>query len=78
MIESVKNNNIKEIMSLFDPNQGDLKPEVNAKDINSWSALHYSCLNGNYEIVLFLLKNDANIEITTNTKQTPLMVASQK
>jgi len=58
--------------------QGDLKPEINNKDPSSWTALHYACLNGNYNIVLLLLKNEANIEIINDLRQTPLIVATQK
>lgn len=79
LFESVKNNNLKEVTDLFDTTlQGDLKPEINNRDANSWTALHYACLNGNYNIVLFLLKNEANIELTNDLRQTPLIIATLK
>ena len=75
----MKNNNLKEVTDLFDAALvGDLKPEINNRDGNSWTALHYACLNGNYNIVLCLLKNEANIELTNDLKQTPLIVATLK
>lgn len=79
LFESVKNNNLKEVSDLFDVNlQGDLKPEINNRDFNSLTPLHYSCLNGNYNITLILLKNEANIEMTNELKQTPLIIAAMK
>ena len=79
LFESVKNNNFKEVTDLFDIMlQGDLKPEINNKDNASWTPLHYACLNGSYNIVLLLLKNEANIELINDLKQTPLIVATQK
>ena len=75
----MKNNNFKEVTDLFDATlQGDLKPEINNRDVNSWTALHYACLNGNYNIVLFLLKNEANIELTNDLRQTSLIIATLK
>lgn len=77
-LESVKNNNLKTIADLFDEKNLDHKPEINVKDQNSLAGMHYACLNGNYNIVLFLLKNEANMEILNNLKQTPLMIAASK
>lgn len=77
-LESVKNNNLKTIVDLFDDKNLDHKPEINVKDQNSLAGMHYACLNGNYNIVLFLLKNEANMEILNNMKQTPLMIAASK
>lgn len=79
LIQSVKNNNLKEVTDLFDLElQGDLKPEINNRDSNNWSALHYSCLNGNYNITLILLKNEADIDMTNELKQSPLIISSMK
>ena len=49
---------------------------INFKDENGLSALHYSCDEGNLKIVQILIKANCNCNIRTNDKKTPLHFAS--
>jgi ankyrin repeat protein len=65
-----------------------LKPEINVRDetgISSYSKdcsgncpLHYACINGNYDVALVLLKNEADCDAVNQIGQTPLIICSQK
>ncbi len=59
--------NLEKILNLPN-NLGD----INFRDENGFSALHYSCDEGNLKIVEILLKANCNCNIRTNDKKTPL------
>jgi ankyrin repeat protein len=44
---------------------------INFKDENGLSALHYACDEGNLKIVQILIKTNCNCKIRTNDKKTP-------
>ncbi len=51
--------------------------DVNLQDKDGSTALHYAATGKNYEIVEFLLKNNATMEIVNNEAHTPLQRAIQ-
>ena len=52
--------------------------DINFKDENGFSALHYSCDEGNLKIVEILLKANCDPNIRNNEKETPLHLASKR
>jgi len=47
-------------------------------DYNGCTALHWACLDGSYDVVKYLLAENANINaITYEARSTPLHVAIQ-
>ena len=50
---------------------------VDAKGHDGYTALHYSCGSGNVGVVKALVKNKANVNVKTNSGDTPLHVAAQ-
>ena len=55
----------------------DYQCPVDAKDQNGCTALHYSCELGNVSIVRILVKNKANVNIRTDSGDTPLTLAAR-
>ena len=49
---------------------------INFQDENGFTALHYSCDEGNFKIVKILLKINCETNIKNNEKKTPLHLAS--
>ena len=78
LLAAVKANNIVQVRKLFEENKTDKKPEINSKDEKDWTCLHFASLAGNYDMVLLLIKMEAEIDPQSNLKQTPLIVAAQK
>jgi ankyrin repeat protein len=52
------------------------KADVNAKDANGRTALHYACSDGSLEAVTLLLDNGADIEAKDTDGRTPLIEAA--
>ena len=54
----------------------ELGADINYKDKNNYTALHYSCIfpMGRLEIIEFLIKNGANVNNKSGFLRTPLMV----
>ena len=75
-LEAIKRNNFKLCLTCLDPKKKDLKADLNFRDEKNNSPLHYACLSGNYDIVLLILKNEADLEITNAKGQTPLVVTA--
>ena len=48
-------NNLSEIRKILEQLPADLIADVNFKDTNDWTSLHYSSQNGNYECALALI-----------------------
>ena len=51
---------------------------IDFKDENGYSALHYSCEQGNLKIAEILVKTNSNLNIRTNSEMTPLHLATKK
>jgi ankyrin repeat protein len=52
--------------------------DINTIDEDGWSLLTYATNNGNYDVVRFLLENEANINIQTDeTNRTALIIATE-
>ena len=51
---------------------------VNSKDEQGKTALHYACQKGQFEIVKILINRGADINIQTISKKTPLHLATKK
>jgi ankyrin repeat protein len=55
----------------------DLLP-IDMPDYNGCTALHWACLDGSYDVVKYLLAENANINaVTYEARSTPLHVAIQ-
>lgn len=50
--------------------------DVDCKDSNGWSALHYSAHRGHQKVLFLLLHGKSTINSITNLKQTPLLLAA--
>jgi len=53
------------------------KAEINAKDKDDWTPLHYAAQQGHLSVVEYLVNQKANINPTNKYNQTPLGVAMQ-
>lgn len=73
LLIAVKGNTFEKIENLV-KNGGD----VNTKDNDDRTLLHYAVNNGNIDIVNILLKNGANVTQITNKGNTPLHIATSK
>jgi len=62
LIHFVKINNSKEVSNLLEIASKDLRPEINIRDEFGNCPLHYACINGNYDVSLILLKNEADCD----------------
>ena len=51
--------------------------DVNKRDAEGNTPLHYACLKGYRDIVNLLLDNDADVSIANNLSETPLHAASR-
>lgn len=51
---------------------------INAKFQDDWTAIHYAVNEGNVEIVEFLIKINATLDVVTITKRTSLHIAVYK
>lgn len=61
---------------MLDPNLGDLKADQNIKDENGWSPLHFAAFNGNFDMIVLLLKHDSDIDSENNNGQNALIIAA--
>ena len=52
--------------------------DINAKDNEGNTALHFACLEGHWDIAKFLLNNNVQVDLENNEKITPLHLASLK
>ena len=77
-LEAVKKSNYKLCLECLDSSKRDLKADINFRDEKKNSPLHYACDSGNYDIVLLILKNEADLEIKNSHNQSPLLIAASK
>ena len=78
LLQYARLNNTREVEKLLDISSRDLRPEINSREDNGNTALHYACLNGNYALALLLLKNEADCDATNGQGQSSLMLCGQK
>ncbi|XP_011160890.2 ankyrin repeat domain-containing protein 40 isoform X1 [Solenopsis invicta] len=52
--------------------------DVNARDVNGWTALHWACKEGHLDIAALLLKNGADRNIRSEIGETPASVCSNQ
>lgn len=71
--KAAKNCNLLKVVSCVE--QG---VDVNARFEHGWTALHYAAESGYYDIVDYLLKHQANINITSTRGRTALQLASDR
>ena len=63
-------------MNLLEIESKDLCPEINTREDNGITSLHYACINGNYDIALALLKHEADCDAVNNHGQSPLIICA--
>ena len=63
----VKNDDLTGVQALLDAGV-----DVNAKDENGWTALHYAIRHGQKEIAELLIDNDADVNAKNEFEETPL------
>ena len=73
-----KHDNLPGVIELLDKKRVGLKPDVNFKGENDWTALHYAAYNGSLKMTNLLLYQEAIIDYINVMKQTPLIIASQR
>ena len=72
LINAIENNNLKKVKELLNKDVSN----INLLNKNGISPLHIAVINGNLEIINFMLEKGANPNITSlNKKQTPLHYA---
>ena len=52
------------------------KLNINYKNENGWTALHYACDEGNLKIVEILIKSHIDVNLKNNDKKTPLHISA--
>jgi cytohesin len=67
LIDAARNDNLTGVQALLD-----VGVDVNAKDENSWTPLHFAVVNGHKEIVELLIDNDADVNAKDELEETPL------
>ncbi|KYQ93926.1 hypothetical protein DLAC_04923 [Tieghemostelium lacteum] len=60
---------------ILDP---ECKPDINAKDSNGDTPLHWAARNGHDDVIKVLVKYKADVNILNNSKETPLHKAAWK
>lgn len=75
LLEAVKKNEFQALSARLSTEQYD---DINTADGEGWTLLHYAVINGNIDMVKFLLKNGADSTRFNNEGDTPLHIASRK
>jgi ankyrin repeat protein len=72
LLDAVYEGDLQRVKSVLD--QG---ADVNAKDIDGWTALMYASLNGYADIVKYLIDHGADINVKNKYGETALLLASK-
>ncbi len=64
-----------EMSDLLRKNGADINSELKRKGASGWNALHYAIINGDVELVKYLIKYGANVNKATGEGSTPLYLA---
>ncbi|OPY79830.1 MAG: photosystem I assembly protein Ycf3 [Syntrophorhabdus sp. PtaU1.Bin058] len=73
LMDEAINNNAKEVRVLADKGAN-----VNTKDSDAYTALHWAAYYGNIDVVRALIEKGADVNAQNNRKQTPLHLAADK
>ena len=73
LFDACKNGNIDLVKKLLS-----YGADVNAKNNDGWTPLHYASRNGHTEIVKLLLEHGVDVNCKNNNGYTPLHLASEK
>ncbi len=64
-----------EMCDLFRKNRANINASLTKKSALGWTALHYASINGDAELVKYLIKYGANVNKATGEGSTPLFLA---
>jgi ankyrin repeat protein len=64
-----------EMCELFRKNGADINASLTKQSAIGWTALHYAAINGDVELVKYLIKYEANVNKPTGEGSTPLYLA---
>jgi len=64
-----------EICDLIRENGGNINATLSGYSANGWSSLHYAAMNGDVELVSYLIKHGANVNKATAEGSTPMFLA---
>lgn len=78
LVKLSKENNTEKCLELLDKKKNELKVDVNERDLDLNSPLHYACFHRNSRLVSSLLYREAIIDCENKNKETPLIITSQK
>ena len=67
-----------EVMDLLLENGADVNSALISKNAAGWTALHFAVVNGDYDLVKYLLSNGANVNHTSDEGSTALSLARQE
>ncbi len=71
----VEHNRIKALIYLL---QSRHNYNINEKNINGETILHYACSKGHTQLISYLLTVGADMEILNDNSETPLLVATRE
>ena len=67
LLEAAEENNIQEVKTLIQNGA-----EIDARNCNNYTPLHFAAINGSEEMVAFLVENGAEVNAKSFCKDTPL------
>lgn len=76
--DAAESGNCEKVKNLLDKTKQAYPGEINSKGLDDWTALHMAANSGQYEVVEYLLDNDANIEAKTSMSRTPLHISCMR
>lgn len=77
-LNHAKKGQAEDCLKLLSKEQGVISADINTKDVEGWTGLHYAASAGNVKFVNLLLYNDARVDIQDSSGVTPLMIAVAK
>ncbi len=67
-----------DVMDLLNENGADVNSALISKNAAGWTALHFAAVNGDYNLVKYLLSQGANVNHTSDEGSTALSLARQE